>query len=188
MDLGWREHFSEIVIPAWQAYLGAENELTAARLADDQTAIRTAKLKALREGGAATLYLHHFVEIVVAESPDWLPEMKDYRAAQDWLEGFCFALRSETLSNDVRLLGDVADALKHSQLRSADRAVSSRDAVLAVESGYGEVPYGEGKYGGTDQVLILAKSGKRPLSTVLQNVVDAWRRAAGLGLPAISEA
>ncbi|RYD32524.1 MAG: hypothetical protein EOP85_21655 [Verrucomicrobiaceae bacterium] len=176
------------MIPAWQAYLGAEKELTAARRTNDQTALRAAKLKALREGGAATLYLHHFVEIVVAESPAWLPKVKDYRAAQDWLEGFCFALRSETPSKDVRLLGDVADALKHSRLRSAERTVSSRDAVLAVESGYGEVPYGEGKYGGTDQVLILAKSGKRPLSTVLQNVVDAWRRVAGLELPPISEA
>lgn len=185
MDLGWREHFAEIVIPAWQAYLAAENELTAATTAGDAAGLRSAKSKALREGGAATLYLHHFVEIVVAERPDWLPKVRNHREAQDWLASFCFWLRTDKASDDVRLLGDVADALKHSQLRNADRSVASRDAVLVVGSGYGEVPYGEGKYGGVEQVLVLAKTGKRPLSAVLQNVVDAWRRAANLGLPEI---
>lgn len=187
MDLGWREHFGEIVIPAWQAYLEAERELTSALKLGDETEVRKAKLKALREGGAASMYLHHFVEIVVAERPEWLPPVKNYRAAQDWLSGHCFRLRSDEPSDDVALLGDVADALKHSELRNQDRAVASRDAVLVVGAAFGEVPFGEGKYGGME-VLVLAKSGKRPLSAVLQNVIDAWRRAMGVDLPAINDA
>lgn len=187
MNLGWREHFAEIVIPAWQAYLAAEGYLTAQVVAGDEAKLRSAKLTALREGGAATLYLHHFVEIVAAEKPAWFPEVKGLREAQEWLIQYCFALRSDTLSEDVRLLGDVADALKHSELRNPARSVASRDAVLMIGSGYSEVPFGEGKFDGTDQVLILAKSGKRPLSAVLQNVIDAWRRAAELPLPDIGE-
>lgn len=50
---------------------------------------------------------------------------------------------------------------------------------------YGEGRFGEGKYGGTEQVYVLAKSGKRALTSVLQNVIDAWRRVAGFGLPAV---
>lgn len=187
MDLGWREHFEEIVVPAWQAYLQAESDLTSALELGDEAEVRKAKLKALREGGAASLYLHHFVEIVVAERPVWLPPVKDYRAAQDWLSRHCFRLRSDEPSDDVRLLGDIADALKHSELRNQDRAVAARDAVIVVGAGFGEMPFGEGKYDGME-VLVLAKSGKRPLSAVLQNVIDAWRRAMGIDLPAINDA
>lgn len=67
MDLGWRDHFDDIVIPAWQAYLDAEGELTEATRATDPNGLRLAKVKALREGGAASLYTHHFVEIVTSE-------------------------------------------------------------------------------------------------------------------------
>jgi len=57
--------------------------------------------------------------------------------------------------------------------------------VIALSTGYGELTFGEGKYGGTHQVIVLANSGTRALSSVLQNVIDAWRRSAGLALPVL---
>jgi hypothetical protein len=41
--------------------------------------------------------------------------------------------------------------------------------------------YGEGNYGGLDQVIVLTNTGtKKPaLSAILQNVVDMWREAMG---------
>ena len=66
--------------------------------------------------------------------------------------------------------------------------VGASFTVLALGTGYGELNYGEGKYGGTQQVLVLANSGTRALSSVLQNVIDAWRRVAGLVLPALGAA
>jgi hypothetical protein len=91
---------------------------------------------------------------------------------------------------DVKLCGDVADALKHAILtRNLDvRQIRENDAVIALSTGYGELGYGEGKYGGIQQVIVLANSGTRALSSVLQNVIDAWRRAAGLDLPAVGAA
>jgi hypothetical protein len=96
-------------------------------------------------------------------------------------------LRSNHLTSDISLLADVADALKHAILtqRLNMRDVSANDAVLVAQSGHGQHGYGEGKFGGVDQVLILANSGTRPLSSVLQNVVDAWRRAANIPIPEI---
>jgi hypothetical protein len=96
-------------------------------------------------------------------------------------------LRTSNNVTDVSLLGDVADALKHAILtqRLNMRDISQNDAVLVAGRGYGEGRYGEGKFGGMDQVLILANSGTRCLSSVLQNVIDAWRRAAGFSLPEI---
>jgi hypothetical protein len=99
-------------------------------------------------------------------------------------------LRTDRHVGDVELCGDVADALKHAILtRNVDvRQIRENDAVLALSTGYGELSFGEGKYGGIQQVTVLANAGTRALSSVLQNVIDAWRRAAGLDLPAVGVA
>jgi hypothetical protein len=178
------------VVPAWRAYLVSETALTAALDSDNFVARVRARYTALREAGAATFYLHHFGEIVLRARPEWLPEeIKGLGQLRQWLAPNCTALRSEKLVNDVDLLADVADALKHAVLtrNPEKRLVSANDAVLVSEAGYGGGPYGEGKFGGAEQVLVLSVTGQRALSGVLQNVVDAWRRAAGQELPPIGE-
>lgn len=48
--------------------------------------------------------------------------------------------------------------------------------------------YGEGKYGGAEQVVITTVSGeKRALSSVLQNVFDAWMTLLEQPQPPISQ-
>jgi hypothetical protein len=188
VQLPWDEHLYEIVIPAWQAYLTAEHRLTDAIHSENEGATKRAGYDALREGGAATIYLHHFAEIVMRARPDWLQE--DIGSARElwrWVSGHCTMLRTDRHVADVELCGDVADALKHAILtRNVDvRQIRENDAVLALGTGYGELSYGEGKSGGMQQVIILANSGTRALSSVLQNVIDAWRRSAGLALPAL---
>jgi hypothetical protein len=191
VQLPWDEHFYEIVIPAWRAYLTAEGRLTDAINSNNEDASRRAGYDVLREGGAATIYLHHFADVVVRAQPHWLPpEVRLPGELRRRVSGHCTMLRTEQHVADVELCGDVADALKHAILtRNVDvRQIRENDAVLALGTGYGELSYGEGKYGGTQQVLVLATSGTRALSSVLQNVVDAWRRAAGLMLPALGGA
>jgi 3-oxoacyl-(acyl-carrier-protein) synthase len=189
LQLGWELHFIEIVIPAWQAYLRAEDQLT--RVIEEEGNLERARYDALREGGAAAFYLHHFADIVAADRPHFLPhDVRSVAQVQQLIASNCRMLRSETPSNDVSLLGDIVDALKHSHLtrRLDERDVAARDAVVVVGSGMGELGYGEGKYGGTDQVLILARSGTRPLSIILQNVIDAWRISMDWYVPEIGQA
>ena len=188
MQLPWDEHFAEIVLPAWQAYRAAETRLSAAT--ENETQVERAAYDALREGGAAAFYLHHFGEIVLRARPEWLPpELTRPHEVWAWLASFCTMLRTERPIDDVALLWAVADALKHGVLtRNPDqRPIEANEAVLVVSSGYGTLAFGEGKYGGGAQVVLQAKTGPRALSSVLQNVVDAWRRAAGLPLPPIGE-
>lgn len=190
MQLQWDEHFLEIVVPAWQDYLGAETNLSSAINGGTDILKRAARYRALRFGGAASFYVHHFAEIVQRARPDWLPHtVTDLGTIRTWVAGHCTALRSDTLVTDMKLIHDVADALKHAELtlKPERRLVSANDAVLVSRAGYGGGDYGEGKYGGAEQVLILSKGGPRALSGVLQNVIDAWRRAAGLPLPEIGE-
>ncbi len=201
MQLGWKDQFDHIVIPAWQSYLNAEHALTAAHNAGDETAIENARYAALREGGAACFYLHHFAEIVASDKAPFLPqeiladlELRTQKVKEIdpkpiwyWVSEYCYVLRSETLVKDVILLWDVTNALKHSILRRDDRMVKSNDAVLASGRTYGEGYYGEGKMGGEEVLIVPQEGPKRPLSSVLQNVIDAWRHCIGYELPEVGK-
>jgi hypothetical protein len=195
MQLPWDEHFYEIVVPAWRTFNAASARLSDAERSENPVFIKYASYDALREGGAATFYVHHFTEVVLRAIPPWLPpsitsignttrrlRKKQLRETRSWLENHCTSLRSGIHIADVSLLGAVADALKHSVLSSDERDVSASDQVLVVAKDYGEGLYGEGMMGGLE-VRVKAKSGSRALSGILQNVVDAWHRVAGLPLP-----
>ncbi len=191
MQLGWERHFRHIVIPAWRQYLSAERQLTEAAKLSDQEAVEIARYDALREGGAASMYLHHFIEIVVNERPNFLPddirEIKDapsrLGSTRKWLAEACFMLRGDTLCADVELLRQVADALKHAALTRENLQIEGNDAVLITASSYGKGAYGAGKYGGGPTVWVLAKSGERQLTSILRNVIDAWHRCLDWNLP-----
>jgi hypothetical protein len=117
--------------------------------------------------------------------PHWLPnDIRSLDRLRRWVSGHCTMLRTNEPVADVDLCGDIADALKHAILtRRIDvRQIRENDAVLALGTGFGELPLGEGKYGGVQQVIVLANSGTRALSSVLQNVIDAWCTAGGLEL------
>lgn len=191
MQLGWDDHFTEIVIPAWQAYLVAESELTKACDLKDAQAIAKAGFRALREGGAATFFLSHYADIIAHERPHQLPDgVGDLPSVRKWVASNCRMLRGERPVDDVALLADVCDALKHSELlyRLETRKVSAKEAVLVLQTGFGKLNYGEGKFGGADQVVILANTGTRALSSVLQNVIDAWRTSMAWPIPEMGEA
>jgi hypothetical protein len=195
MQLAWDEHFLEIVVPAWQEYRHAETRLTAATRLNDAGQLGRARYDVLRHGAAAAIFLHHFAETIHRTKPGFLPAFKKSKAHEQvkeirtHLSNVCTHLRTEKRCDDVSLLGDVADALKHAVLtiNAAARHVSTSDAVLVVSTGFGKLPFGEGKYGGVEQVVILANSGPRALSTVLQNVIDAWRRLGQMNMPDLGE-
>jgi len=75
----------------------------------------------------------------------------------------------------------------HRPDRSSATVLVSTD-VVPIGSGWGQMRWGEGKYGGAEQGVITTKDGnKRALSSVLQNVFDAWMMLLGQPLPPISQ-
>jgi hypothetical protein len=102
-------------------------------------------------------------------------------------------MRTENTISDLTLLGDVVDAYKHAELtrRLPKRllTLTTSYATVVVGSGWGEMHFGESKWGGTEQVVVLTESmtKKRALLVVLQNVVDMWRRVMGLPLEAMGK-
>ena len=91
--------------------------------------------------------------------------------------------RTTNPATDLSVLGAVVDAYKHFHLTSSSRAVKTVGATIVVATGWGELGWGEGKYGGVDQVIVQLNDGsKRALSSILQNVIDMWRRVMGVPL------
>ena len=88
---------------------------------------------------------------------------------------------------DMTLLGDVVDAYKHAELSNQARLVHTSRVTVVIGSGWGEMHFGEGNFGGLDQVIVLTDNGtkKRALSAVLQNVLDMWRTAMALPMEPI---
>ena len=61
-------------------------------------------------------------------------------------------------------------------------------AVVPIGSGWGQMRYGDGKYGGAEQVIVTTKKGdNRAISSVLQNVFDAWMNLLNQPLQPISQ-
>lgn len=169
-------HFENIVLPAIRAYFDAEVDLTRTFEGAAADAQAAAGYAALRQGGAAVFYLHHFVDIIAHRPAPMLPDFHgSARAARDWLAQFS----GEHLGHsDVGLLTDICDALKHSVLtHNLPREVEEADQVLAVARGYGVGRFGEGKYGGGEEVWVLARSEPRPLGAILTSVSKAWSLA-----------
>lgn len=167
MQLDAREHYTEIVAAAISEYVEAEAELSAATEADEDRIQRT-RFRALRLGGAAALYLHHFADIVAKRPLEGLP---DFESSVTKVREFLHA----NGANDLVILGDAADALKHAVLtHRLPREVEEAGQVLVVSRGYGVGHYGEGKFGGGEQVWLLARSGQRPLMSVLREVGTVW--------------
>ena len=76
---------------------------------------------------------------------------------------------------DLTILGDAADSLKHAVLTyPLPRQVEEAGQVLVVGRGYGVGRYGEGKFGGGEQVWILARAGPRPLTLLLRGISAVW--------------
>lgn len=162
-------HFNEIIYPAIDDYLAAEDALTAATVSGE--GLEAAKYKALRLGAAAAISLHHFSDVLAHRPPENLPDFEgDVGIVRTWLAGFG--------TNEIGILRDTADALKHAVLDpNRQRDVQHSGLVLTTQRGYGMGHFGEGKFSGVEEVWILANSGMRPLTAVLKSVRDAWLAA-----------
>ncbi len=78
---------------------------------------------------------------------------------------------------DFALVRDVADAHKHLQLDRPSRILTRSDQTGPGHMRFGEGRYGQGVYGGGPQLVVTLDDGsRRPLNSVLKNVIAMWER------------
>jgi hypothetical protein len=157
----------------------AENGLTNAPQSE------AARQKVMLAARQAVDVLHHLSDFVLKERvpPLAFTKIEDVRTA---VETRCVFLRNGQSVADVALLRDVADAFKHHRPDRSSATIAASSDVVPVSLGWGQARWGEGKWGSPEQVIITTKTGdRRALSSVLQNVFDAWMTVLGQTLPPI---
>jgi hypothetical protein len=184
--------FEDIVVRSWRNYLKAEATLSRAHEASDANLINEARKEVVLSARTACIEVHQFSDTVkaqVANPPPWLPEgVKSLVEIREAVSRHCRMLRQDEPCADVDVLHDIADAFKHAILtqprKGRDHWVKTSKCSVVIASGFGELAFGEGKFGGTEQLIVRLETGKsRALSSVLQNVIDAWRTFMGQELP-----
>jgi hypothetical protein len=179
------DHISKVVRPALHKYLEAERALTET-LEKKPCAAANARQDVMLAARQATDVLHHLSDFMLKEPEPGLSfaKIEDVRSA---VSAKCVFLRSRQSVGDVALLRDVADAFKHHRPDRASATVRVSTDVVPVGSGRGEMHFGEGKYGAEQVIVTTTDGNKRALSSVLQNVFDAWMSLLGEALPPIGQ-
>jgi hypothetical protein len=177
------DRLDRIVRPALRDYAASERALNAAHDSKDQAAIDAARDDVMRKARCAANELHHLADFV-NNPPLGTPSYPDVGPVRLLLNPHCVFLRTTILIDDVQLLRAVSEAFKHFHLDRPSALIKDTNSVIMLGSGWSEMRNGEGKYGGAEQVLVVLKTGeKRALSSILQNVFDAWLTLLGQSLP-----
>jgi hypothetical protein len=168
------DHIERRVRPSLRSYLEAERALTAALQAGNPDTLDAARQSVELAARQAVDMLHHLAEFVQHE---WTPPFPDVGPVRIAIDAKCEFLRNGKHIADVYLLRDVSVAFKHHHPRTGRIDVSNDIA-----------PGGFGKYGGDEQIVVATNDGdRRALSSILQNVFDAWMVFLGQPLPPISQ-
>jgi len=81
--------------------------------------------------------------------------------------------------SDFQLVWDIADAHKHVALDQKHRIVSRDEQTAQGSLGWGERGFGEGAFGGADELVVRLDDGsKRAVSAVIENVLAMWELVA----------
>lgn len=167
-------HLDNIVRPAIREYFAAEEALDAANASKDQAAIDAARLEVIRKARTAAVELNHLTDFVLHNQapPMAYADLNAIRAAT---RSVCVFGRGTTAVQDTDLLRDAADALKHAIMNRPNSAIAGAFAIVSIGNGFGEMRYGEQKYGGHEQVTVQTKNGhKYSLLWIVHNTYDAW--------------
>jgi hypothetical protein len=161
-----------IVQPALKDYTQAEHALTEAHKTGEKADIRAARGEVMRKARTAAIELHQLCDVALHELSPTFSNIGDVRSA---VQANCTFLRSAKRVEDVDLLRDTAEVFKHHTLDRSTAAVKTQDMIVAATTGYSTLFFGEGKYGGAEAVIVTKTNGsQRALSSILQNVFDAW--------------
>jgi hypothetical protein len=181
------DHLNNVIRPALRNFTAADRAFMAAqRTSAAVDEVRHAVMLAARH---AAIDLHHLSDFVV-NNPAPGATFANLGAARVAVQSNLVFLREPKAPyvDDVVLLGDVADAFKHHKLDRPNRTVEGADAIIMTGTGWSKLRWGEGKYGGAEQVIVERNSGEqRAMSSVVQNVFDAWLKLLGQPLLPINE-
>jgi hypothetical protein len=132
----------------------------------------------LRHAMMAAIALHHLVDYRALETysgPDNSSEMRAaVKVLRDALTARC---------NELLIIGDIADASKHSRLTTPKSGPRFVQDILQLEASKGifHAPFGQGVFNEASYIFVRLPDGtKTPFSHLLTTVQSMWKRELGI--------
>ncbi|MET3595346.1 hypothetical protein ABID26_004758 [Mesorhizobium shonense] len=138
----------------------------------DADAAQDASYETLRTAMTAALFLHHFAEAAFARGALAHIHANNKQALFNAIGGLV-AVDGTNRPDDVKILGEVADAVEHGVL-NANHVIHVPKNGRVIEISHAQPLFGEGHQDGRPQVVISTAAGVRSFRAIVENVCRGW--------------
>lgn len=160
-------------------FFGTEDLAAALETGPDAATARNAAYEALRRSMVAAVFLHHFSEVAANRKHPALHGLGKLDLHKE-LAARTLAPDQSARPDDGKILGEVADAIKHGELTAHHiRHVARNGRVIEWTHDPASL-FAEGSANGVPQIIVATGAGSRSLRAVLQNVCTTWSNWLGL--------
>lgn len=179
-QLNIQTHWERLVRRSSYQFIEAEEWLVDAAAVGDAYVAQEAAYEALRTGMSAAIFLYHFAEVAF-ERKAVHPHPANIAAMRTLIENHSHSVTGDARPDDHRILGGLANAVKHAELKDPNIIEVPHTGVVVRISHDRPVVFDEGPENGAPQVVVVATGGDRSLQAIIRNVSNGWN--AILGLP-----
>lgn len=173
-------HWQWLVLPTVREFLAAEDRLSGTLGVQDADVARHAAYESLRQGMASAIFLYHFAEVVM-ERKALTPQPANRHEARATISGVVVGANGDSRPDDHKILGEVADAIKHAELTSPGIVhVAKTGRVIEISHDAPTIYPDEGKVSGVPQIVISTAAGSRSLRAIISNIGRGWTALLGL--------
>ncbi len=172
-------HWERLVLPSIRGFIEHEDLLHAVAAGDDAGLTRDVSYETLRVGMVGAIFLYHFAEVALERGA--LAAVTSRAGARQLISNAAVAANGDPRPDDHKVLGEVADAIKHAELNSPSILhVPKKGRAIEISQSAPSI-FSEGQPAGIPQVVITTRTGTRSLRALFENVGRGWN--AILGLP-----
>ncbi|MCF1495866.1 hypothetical protein GOZ83_06510 [Agrobacterium vitis] len=175
-SLTYELHWQRLVCPSVHQFLESEDLLQISEVSGDADFVRHTGYETLRLGMVSAIFLYHFSEVVLERNAlaGRTPPITNKTGVRKLISKATHAADGDPRPDDYKIIGEVADAVKHAELTSeAIVHVPKKGRVIEISQQQPTL-FPEGQPAGTPQVLIVTKAGSRSLRALVENVARGW--------------
>ncbi|RWB32017.1 MAG: hypothetical protein EOQ42_14775 [Mesorhizobium sp.] len=172
-ELALDTHWRRLVLTSVREFMHWEVILVDLYKGPDAGAAQDASYETLRTAMTAALFLHHFAEVAFARGALAHIQANSKQALFNAVGGWPIAADGTNRPDDVKILGEVADAIKHGVL-TASHIIHVPKNGRVIEISHTQPLFSEGRQDGSPQVVISTAAGVRSFRAIVENVCRGW--------------
>ncbi|QPB20204.1 hypothetical protein [Rhizobium sp. 007] len=169
-----KTHWERVVLSTVREYFRFEEQLAASAKDADAQHVYETGYETLRTAMCASILLHHFTDVAVERGAMTSMGIANLGQARKLLADSTKTADGSARPNDSKILGEVADAVKHAELTAKHIVhVEKRGRVLAISECV-EIENTELNIDFGVKVIVPTQGVARSLRSIIENVVRGW--------------